>query len=255
LTGGIDLLVDDEPTAIEAVRRLLSYHQDGPAGEPSSGAAAIRDTVPNEGSYDMHRVIDALADAGSVFELRPRFATPVITAFARMGGRAVGVLASQPDSYNGGAIDQRAADKIAHFVELCDAYEFPIIALVDTPGFVLRPRPDEEVEQPGMTRHHVRPLLAHHHRTVPLISVQIRRGYGLGAAAMTGIGNGRSVPALRLAWPTVELTSADGFTVREGTAFDDVVDPAETRDRIIATLRLLPRPPSREQKKRPVDTW
>jgi acetyl-CoA carboxylase carboxyltransferase component len=155
-----------------------------------------------------------------------------------------------------GAIDQGAADKIARFVELCDVYEFPLVALVDTPGFVISQADDDgEVVQPGMTRHHVRPFLAHHHRTVPLFSVQVGRGNGLAPFALTGMGNARSIPALRLAWPSVDLVSRDGFVVTGATDFDDIVTPDETRDRLIGVLRLLTRPAPGGKKKHPVDTW
>ncbi len=256
--GGIELLVDDEPAAIAAVRKYLSYYQDRPSGAAAPAANSIRSIVPNSGPYDMHQVIQALADVDSVFELRPNWATAVITAFGRMGGRSVGFLANQPLSPNGGAINSDAANKIARFVQLCDAYEFPIVSLIDTPGFTvklpgvaLKPQDEQRAERPGVTRHHARPLRALHHRTVPLYSVQVRRAYGLGAAAMAGVGNARSVPALRLAWPTVELGVNDKYT----QGFDDIVDPAETRERIIAVMRLTKRSLERATKKRPRDPW
>lgn len=204
----------------------------------------------------MQEVIQALVDADSVLELRPNWATAVITAFGRMGGRSVGLLANQPLAPDGGAIDSDAANKIARFVQLCDAYELPIISLIDTPGFIIKPRDGQQKDyqraaRPGVTRHHARPVRALHHRTVPLYSVQIRRAYGLGAAAMAGVGNAHSVPALRLAWPTVELGVNDKYT----QAFDDIVDPAETRERIMGVLRLTVRSLERAAKKRPRDAW
>lgn len=249
--GGIELLVKDEPAAIAAVRRYLSYYHDRPAGEPSPSVGAISSIVPDSGPYDMREVVRALADADSVFELRPNWATALLTAFARLNGRSVGILANQPASPGGGAIDTDAANKIARFVQLCDAYEFPIISLVDTAGPVLKPQDGKQPQQPGVTRHHIRPVRALHHRTVPLFLVQVRRSGGLGLAAMAGAGNAHSVPALRLAWPTVELRADDRFT----QGFDDVVDPAETRERIIAVLRLTKRPLGRTGKKRPRDSW
>ena len=249
--GGIERLVDDEPSAIAAVRRYLSYYRDRPSGDPSPTASTIRSIVPDSGPYDMHRVVHALADADSVFELRPNWAPSLITAFGRLGGRSVGILANQPLSPNGGAIDADAANKIARFVHLCDAYEFPILSLIDNPGFTLKRRDEQRAEQPGITRHHARPIRALHHRTVPLYLVQVRRAYGLGAAALAGLGNAHSVPALRLAWPTVELGVNDRYT----QGFDDVVDPAETRDRIIGVMRLTKRSLERASKKRPRDSW
>ena len=256
-TGGIDLLVDDEPAAIEAVRGLLAYLHDDPESRPSASAMALDSLEVKDGRYDMQLVLDAIMDEGSVFELRRHWSQSIITALARLGGKTVGVVASQPSSPLKGAIDQGAADKIARFVELCDVYEFPLVALVDTPGFVVS-RVEKEAEsiQPGMTRHHVRPFLAHHHRTVPLFSVQIGQGNGLAPFALTGVGNGRSIPALRLAWPSVDLVSRDGFAVTGATDFDDIVTPNETRDRIIGILRLVTRrTDERGKKKHPVDTW
>ncbi len=254
-TGGIDVLVDDEPAAIEVVRRILGYLHDDADGIPPPSAPILDTLDVKDGRYDMRPVLDAIMDAGSVFELRRNWSPSIITALARLGGKTVGIIASQPSSPLNGAIDQGAADKIARFVELCDVYEFPLVALVDTPGFVLRRVDQEGLVQPGMTRHHVRPFLAHHHRTVPLFSVQVRRGTGLAPFALTGVGNGRSIPALRLAWPTVELVSSDGFVVPGATNFDDIITPGETRGRIIGILRLVTRPTPSGQKKHPVDTW
>lgn len=248
-TGGIDLLVDDEPAAIAAAKRFLSFYHDQPEGNPPPAAAALADTVPDEGPYNMHDVINGLVDGQSFFELRPNFAPSVITAFGRLDGRSVGILASQPASPNEGAIDPDAADKIARFVQLCDGYGLPILSLIDTPGFTLRT--EDRVEQAGMTRHHARPLRALHHRSVPLFSVQVRRAYGLGGAAMSGIGSAHSLPALRLAWPTAELGTRDRYS----QGFDDVVAPAETRERILAMLRLLPRALPSAAKSRPRDSW
>jgi acetyl-CoA carboxylase carboxyltransferase component len=254
--GGIDVLVDDEPAAIDAVRRLLSYLHDESHGTESPSAATLEAIDVKDGRYDMRLVLDAIVDAGSLFELRKNWSQSIVTALARLGGKTAGIIASQPSSPLNGAIDQGAADKIARFVELCDAYEFPLVSFVDTPGFVVtRVDPDGPSHQPGMTRHHVRPFFAHHHRTVPLFSVQVRRGNGLAPFALTGIGNGRSVPALRLAWPSVDLVSRDGFVVPGATNFDDVVTPGETRERIIGILRLVTRAPGRQTKKHPVDTW
>lgn len=250
-TGGIDLLVDDEQVAIRAVRTYLSFNHDRPAGAPSAAAAAIRSLVPDDGPYDMHGVIDALVDDGSFFALRPNFARSLITGFARLDGRAVGMLANQPASPNGGAIDQNAANKIARFVQLCDSYAMPIISLIDTPGFTLRQPAARPDERRGITRHHARPIRALHHRSVPLFSVQIRRADGLGGAAMAGIGRAHALPLLRLAWPTVELGVSDPYSL----GYDDVIDPAETRDRILRALRLTRRPPLAERKQRVRDSW
>jgi acetyl-CoA carboxylase carboxyltransferase component len=256
-TGGIDLLVDDEPTAIAAARRYLSFQRDVPSGTASVTAATIADLVPDEGPYDIGPVIDALVDDGSFFELRPAFGRSVCTGFARLGGRSVGVLASRP-AVDGGRIDEAAAVKVARFVELCDVYEFPIVSLLDSDGCCTT-WPDGDggvVSEPGVNRWHTRPVITHQHRSVPLFGVTIRRARGMAAHVLAGPANARSVPVLMVGWPTVELGHADGFSAtRNGNAFDDVIDPAETRQRIIRLLAHLPRPQGRTDKKHPVDTW
>jgi acetyl-CoA carboxylase carboxyltransferase component len=276
LTGGIDLLVGDEIDAIAAAKAYLSFWRDHDGGEPAAGWRDIAALVPEDGPYDVWPVIDALVDAGSTLELRPAFARAVVTAFARMGGRSVGVLASQPQ-VDGGAIDDDAATKVARFVELCDAYDFPIVSLIDTPGCVgRRPRGDgrdgterahrtdgtdgEGGRRPaleaGFTRWHGRAVMAHHHRTVPLFSVRLRHGAGAGPLVMAGTANGRTVPTLALAWPTAVLGRPDGFSVfHDRHALDDVVLPVETRERIVRMLAHRPRPTDRREKKHPVDTW
>ena len=254
--GGIDLLVTDETEAISAARQYLAYYEDRPSGTASSSAADINSLVPSNGPYDMHPVIEALADADSVFELRPNFASSLITVLARMDGRSVGILANQP-LVNDGAIDEHSATKIGRFVELCDAYEFPIISLIDTPGCVATWGEGEDVTiEAGITRWHTRPFVAHQHRTVPMFSVRVRRGHGLGPAVMAGSLNARSTPVLCLAWPAAEIGRPDGYAaVHNHNAFDDVVAPAETRDRIVHVLRHIKRSLDRPEKKHPIDTW
>lgn len=248
--GGIDLLLDDEPAAIHAVRRYLSYAHDLPSGDAPTTACELRALVPDGGPYEMRRVIEALVDAGSFFELRPAFAVALITGFARLDGRAVGVIANQPLSPDGGAIDQAAANKLARFVQLCDVYALPLLSLIDTPGFVVG-LDGAQGAAGGVTRHHARPLRAQHHRSVPLFLIQIGKARGLAAAAMAGSGRTRSLPMLRLGWPTAELNGRDPFW----PGLDDVIDPAETRDRLVRALRLVRRPPPAERPRRVRDVW
>ena len=256
-TGGIDLLVADEPAAIAAAKRYLSYYDndkpDGAAPDVDLDALA-----PDAGQpYDMREIVGAISDTDSVFELRPRFAPALLTCLARIGGRSVGVLANQP-LVDDGAIDHDAASKITRFVELCNTYEYPMLALIDTPGCVANwdlKGQDPSVE-PGLTRWHARPLIAHQQRTVPLVSVQVRRGRGLGGALMTGASSTRGVPALRLAWPGVEIGRRDGYSaVVDHNAFDDVIAPSETRERVSRLLAMLGRPTPRERKKHFIDSW
>ena len=288
-TGGIDLLIDDDAEGAALARRYLSYFlvpEVESRESPTHGT--IRSIVPDNrrGVYEMRKVVRALADDESVFELRPKFATSVITALARLGGRPVAVIANQPFSNIAGALDADACDKLARFIRLADAYDLPIVSLMDNPGFMLGPK----AEQAGIARHHVRPLLAQVHRTVPLFLIHIRKAYGLGPMAMGGLSGPTD---LRLAWPTVEAggmslegaaaliqrkqerAPESGATDRErrdalasemrerslaanaarSYNFDEVIDPAETRDRMIRMLRLIPRPAPRDRKKHYIDTW
>ncbi|MDH4143905.1 MAG: hypothetical protein OEY23_01900 [Acidimicrobiia bacterium] len=268
-TGGIDLLVGDELEAIAAARRYLSYLDTvapartpagggGAAGQPPGAArpgsvADPADLVPDDGAFDVRPVLDTLVDAGSLFELRPAFARSLITAFARIDGHPVGLIANQP-TVDDGALDENAATKVARFVELCDSYELAVVAVVDTPGCVASF--DGGEPETAVTRWHLRAITAHHHRSVPLCSVQLRRGRGLGHAVMAGMPNGRTIPALTLAWPGVEIGRADGFSVvHNHNSFDDVIAPAQTRERIARMLGYLGRRPTLTTKKRPVDTW
>ena len=287
--GGVDLMVGTEAEAIEAAGRYLRYFLgDLDQYEESPQAARIRSIVPSNRrrAYDMRKVLRAVMDHDSVMELRPVWAPQAITALARLGGRAVGVIANQPLSAIAGAIDSDASDKLARFIQLCDAYDLPMVSFIDNPGYMVG-RP---AEASGIARHHARPIIAHHHRTVPLYTIQLRKAYGLGPAAM---GNSYAQRDLRLAWPTAEsgamgLEGAallvrrdeiaetddpaearrirDEFAEnlrRQGSAlnagrryeFDDVIAPEETRERLIALLRLTPKPPPRTKKKHPIDAW
>lgn len=287
--GDVDLLVEGESEAIDAVRSVLScWH-----GTPGDGAEAaehkkIASIVPDNRRrpYDMRKVVRAFADEASTLELGATHARGMLTFLARLGGTPVGIFANQPFSPRAGAIDAEAADKAARFVELCDAYELPLISFVDNPGYMVGP--DAEAE--GIARHHARPLSTIHHRTVPLYTVQLRKAYGLGPFAMSGYGSSRGMPTLRLSWPSVEsggmslegaaylvkrkeiraaATAEEARSIRDAYAddmrdvasgvragrtysFDDVVTPEETRDRILSMLRRWTRTlPA--AKKHPID--
>ena len=257
LSGGIDLLVEDERAAIAAAKLYLSYYDnDLGGGEPPD--VDLDALAPDaDAAYDMCEIVRAISDVDTVFELRPRFAPALLTCLARIRGRAVGVLANQP-LVDDGAIDHNAATKLARFVELCNTYEYPMLALIDTPGCVSnwRRKGGPVTVEPGLTRWHTRALIAHQQRTVPLVSVQIRRGRGLSAALMTGVSTTRGVPALRLGWPGVEIGRRDGFSaVVDHNAFDDVIRPRETRERVARVLALFGEPTPKSRKKHPIDTW
>ncbi len=238
-------------------------------------------------AYDVRALIDVLADTGSVLELRRGFGAGMVTALARIEGRPVGVLANDP-THLGGAIDADGADKAARFLQLCDAHDLPVVSLCDTPGFMVGP----EAERTGQVRHVSRMFVIGASLTVPFCTIVLRKGYGLGAQAMAG-GSFRS-PLFIVAWPSgelggmglegavrlgfrreleavedpaerealfasmVDLAYEHGKALNVATAYeiDDVIDPAESRRRIVEALRACPPPPARTGKKRScIDTW
>jgi acetyl-CoA carboxylase carboxyltransferase component len=237
--------------------------------------------------YDIRTVIDALADHGSVLELRSQFGVGMITALVRIEGRAVGVVANNP-AHLGGAIDADAADKAARFLQLCDAFDLPVLFLCDTPGFMVGP----DAERTALVRHVSRMFVTGANLTVPFFTIIVRKGYGLGAQAMAG--GTFKAPVFTVAWPTGEvggmglegavrlgyrreLDAIDDDDERQATfeamvasayehgkalnsashfEFDDVIDPADSRRWITAALDATPAPVHRDGKKRPnVDTW
>jgi acetyl-CoA carboxylase carboxyltransferase component len=256
LTGGIDLLVDDEPQAIEAARRYLSYQRPLTAGTASPTAGDLVSLVPESGSYDMYQVIEAIVDQDSFFELRPQFARSMITGFARVEGLTIGVLANQP-AHCDGAIDENAATKAGRFIEQCDAYQFPVLSLIDTPGAVTTWTTDgDTVTEPGISRWHTRPIVAHQHRTVPLFAVQTRISHGIATHIMAGPPTAPTPSVFTLAWPTTEIGHIDGYSAtRNVNAFDDVINPGQTRQHLARMLGLLPTPKQSPVKKHPIDTW
>ena len=236
---------------------------------------------------DIRQVIATLADTGSVLELRAGWAPGMVTAFVRVEGRPLGVVANNP-RHLGGAIDADGADKAARFMQLCDAHDIPLLFLCDTPGFMVGP----EAERTAQVRHFARMFVTEASMDIPYFTIVLRKGYGLGAQAMAG-GGFRS-PLFCISWPTgefggmglegaielgyrKELDAIDDPAARQArydtlvanlyekgkalstaTYFeiDDVIDPAESRARIVATLRACPPPRPRAGKKRPcVDTW
>lgn len=281
--GVIDFLAEDEADSVSAARRLLALGSAEPTGAALN--EALRAVVPADRqlAYDMRKAIAGLVDKGSFLELRRDFGIGMIAGFARIEGRAVGVLANNP-LHLGGAIDAAAADKGARHLQLCDRWAIPVLTLCDTPGFMVGP----DVEQTGQVAHVSRLFLAGAHFSQPLVTVILRKAYGLGAMAMAGGGFDR--PAFCCAWPTgevgamglegaVKLGARDHLAAIEDPAereaeyqrlvdelyargkalnaaslleFDAVIDPAETRMHIEKTLRaagpLTPAP-------RYVDAW
>ncbi|HEV6964965.1 carboxyl transferase domain-containing protein [Roseateles sp.] len=198
--GVIDVLVDDEAAAVAAARHYLSFFQ-GPVGHwTAPDARRLREVVPENRmrAYDSRAALTALFDEGSVLPLRTGFGLAVHTALARLEGRPVGVLASNP-GHLGGAIDADAADKAARFMQLCNAHGLPLVSLVDTPGFMVGP----ETEARGQVRHASRLFVTAAALRVPFFAVVLRKAYGLGAMALAAGGLHR--PVFSIAWPTGEF--------------------------------------------------
>jgi acetyl-CoA carboxylase carboxyltransferase component len=287
--GVVDLVADDDADAVRLARSYLSYFQGSTGGWTCADQRLLRSGIPEERLrvYDVRRLIDVLADDGSVLELRSGFAPGMVTALARVEGRPIGVVANNP-VHLGGAIDSDGADKAARFLQLCDAHDVPILFLCDTPGFMVGP----DAEQTAQVRHFGRLFVIGASLTVPYFTIVLRKGYGLGSQAMAG-GSFRS-PIFTVAWPSgelggmglegavrlgfrreleavedpeqreaqfqsmVERAYRHGRAINVATAFeiDDVIDPADSRRRIVEALRSAPSPPERVGKKRAcVDTW
>ena len=287
--GVVDLPVADEAEAVAVAKQYLSYFQGpvGPGAEPDQ--TVLRTVIPENRKriYDVRQVIEGLADEGSVLELRRAYGTGIITALVRLEGVPVGIIANDP-AVLGGAIDAPAADKAARFLQLCDGHDLPVLSLCDTPGFLVGP----EAEEVAQVRRFSRLFVSATSMTVPFVTVVLRKGYGLGAQAMAG-GSFRA-PIATLSWPTGEFGGMGlegavrlGFrkeleaiadpverqaafdtmveaAYRRGEALnmaahleiDDVIDPAETRARVLHAFRSAPAPAPRTGRKRPgIDPW
>jgi acetyl-CoA carboxylase carboxyltransferase component len=198
--GVIDILVDNEAQAVAAARHYLSCFQGAQTEWHAPPAEALRHVVPENRLrvYDTRAAMQGIADEGSLLPLRTGFGVGIHTALARIAGRPVGLLANNP-LHLGGAIDADAADKAARFMQLCNAHGLPMVSLVDTPGFMVGP----DIEALAQVRHVSRMFVAAGHLRVPLLSVVLRKGYGLGAMAMTGGGFHETLATV--AWPTGEF--------------------------------------------------
>jgi len=235
----------------------------------------------------MREVIEGIADIDSILEIRKDWAPGIITSFIRIEGRPVGVIANNPGHLSG-AIDSPGADKGSRFMQLCDSFDIPILSLIDCPGIMVGP----ESEKTALVRHASRMFVVGANIETPLMSVVIRKAYGLGAQAMAG-GSFNS-PLFTVTWPTGEFGGmglegavklgyrkeleaikdpkkrveayekmvADSYqrgrAVNMASHFelDDVIDPADTRNWIMGGLKSLPPVKHREGKKRPnIDTW
>jgi acetyl/propionyl-CoA carboxylase alpha subunit/acetyl-CoA carboxylase carboxyltransferase component len=287
--GVVDIAVADEAEAVAVAKRYLSYFQGRLSAWESADQRLMRRIVPENRLrvYNVRTVIETLADTGSVLELRPQFGIGMVTSLVRVEGRPMGVIANNP-MHLGGAIDSDAADKAARFMQLCDAFDLPILYLCDTPGIMVGP----EVEKTALVRHSSRMFVIGANLTVPFFTIVLRKAYGLGAIAMAG--GSYKVPYFTVAWPTGEfggmglegsvklgyrdelaaiedpaerlrvyeemvarayergkaLNNASGFGV------DDAIDPADSRRWVAGLLRSIRPPPPRAGKKRPaIDAW
>src|SRR3984893_7060244 len=191
VSGCGDNLVTDDEAAIDAARRYLSYlprnwREQPPSAEvraPVANAKPIAAVVPEQErrAYDMHKVLDALVDEGSFFEVKPLFARELITGFGRLGGETVGIVANNP-AHLGGVLFVDSADKAARFIWNCDAFNVPLVFLADVPGFMI----GSAVERQGIIRHGAKMITAVAEATVPKVSVIVRKAYGAGLYAMCG---------------------------------------------------------------------
>lgn len=286
--GVVDVVVDDEAQAVGATKRLLGYFRGPGAPGAAHDQTALRTMVPERErrAYRVEPIIETLADEGSVTFLRERFAPELVTALGRIEGRPFGVIANNT-MHMAGAITSDGADKAARFLQLCDAFGLPVLSLVDTPGMMVGP----QAEATALVRHTSRLLVAGAALRVPFAAVILRRGYGLGAQAMTA--GSLHEPLLTVAWPSAHLgpMGLEGAVrlglrkeleaiadeeererrVREVTAaaqenarainaamlfeLDDVIDPAETRGLLAATFAAAEGMPAAAGRPRPVDTW
>jgi acetyl-CoA carboxylase carboxyltransferase component len=290
--GVVDLRVADDRAAVAAAKRYLSYFGDPVPAEDVRvpDQRRLRELVPERRRqiYDVRTVLDGLFDEDSVLELRRGFGAGIVTALARVDGRALGVIANHPP-HLGGAIDADGADKAARFMQLCDAFELPALFLCDTPGFMVGPA----AERTATVRHFARMFVTGANLTVPTGTIVLRKGYGLGAQAMAA--GGFKAPLFTIAWPTSEFggmglegavrlgmkreleaiaddeerermfkaTVAAAYEHGQGVnmaaygEIDDVIDPADSR-RWIATLFDADSGQWRRRKgkKRPnIDAW
>ncbi len=275
-SGVGDLEVADDPECIEAIKTYLSYfpsncEQKPPIRETSDPddrmSEALLDIVPESSRqpYDMYDVIREIVDDGEYFDIKPKFAKTLITCFARFGGMPCGIVANQPKQL-AGILENDSADKAARFINLCDAFNIPLLFLQDVPGFMV----GSKVEQAGIIRHGAKMLYAVSRATVPKITVVVRKAYGAGYYVMCGKAY---EPDLIVAWPSAEISvmgpegavniigrsaieasddpeatraqmldavkqQIDPYLAARNDLVDDIIDPRETRPTIVNGLRM-----------------
>jgi len=287
--GVVDIAVADEAEAVVKAKQYLSYFQGELSNWQAHDQRQLRSVVPENRLrfYNIRDVIETMADVGSVLELREQWGHGIVTAFARIEGKPIGIVANNPGHLSG-AIDADGADKGTRFMQLCDAFDIPVLFLCDCPGIMVGP----EIERTAVVRHAGRMFVTGANITVPFFTIVIRKAYGLGAQAMAG--GSFKAPLFVVSWPTgefggmglegavklgyrKELEAIEDPQERKDTyesmvagmyergkavnvashfEIDDVIDPAESRQWIASGLRSVPLTPKRDGKKRPnVDTW
>jgi acetyl-CoA carboxylase carboxyltransferase component len=276
ISGVGDLEVKDDHECIEVVKRYLSYFPANCEERPPVRETAdpddrmsekLLDIVPESARhpYDMYEVIREIVDDGEILDVKPKFAKTIITCLARFGGQPVGIVANQPKQL-GGILENDSADKAARFINLCDAFNVPLVFLQDVPGFMV----GSKVEHAGIIRHGAKMLYAVSRATVPKITIVVRKAYGAGYYVMCGKAY---EPDLIVAWPTAEISvmgpegavniigrsaieasddpdktraqmleqikgAIDPYIAARNDVIDDVIDPRETRPTIIRGLRM-----------------
>lgn len=286
--GVIDVRVKGEIEAVEVAKKYLGYFQGKLSTWTMDHQRKLRDAVPERRrrAYRVQPIIEILADTGSVLELRREFGVGIVTALLRLEGRPLGLIANNP-YHLGGAIDADAADKAARFMQLCDAFDLPIVSLCDTPGFMVGPK----AEETALVRHVSRMFVTAASLTVPFFTVVLRKGYGLGAQAMAG--GHFHAPFFTIAWPGGEFggmgiegavrlgmrkqleavqdpkereqmfEAAVAHAYERGRAInmasvleiDGVIDPADTRSWLLRGLKSVPKTRAGDRKRRFIDTW
>ena len=287
--GVVDIRVRDEAEACRVVRKYIGYFQGPIADWSAPDQRRLRHVVPENRLrvYDVREAITAMADEDSVLELRREFGVGIVTALVRIEGRPFGLIANNP-GHLGGAIDGPAADKASRFMQLCDAFDLPILSLCDTPGFMVGP----EAEKTALVRHVCRMFVTARSISVPLFAVVLRKCYGLGAQAM--LGGGAADNFYTVSWPTGEFgpmglegavtlgfrreldavedpvekkalydklladyyEQGKAISTASTTEIDAVIDPVETRAWIMSGIRSVKLREPLSGRKRPfVDAW
>jgi len=280
VTGVADFRVKDEKACMEGIRKLLSYlpqnweqppEREENDDDPERPTEALASIVPAQSTrgYDMHKVIKEIVDKGDFFEVKPEFAKEIIVGFARLDGQSVGIVANQP-MVKAGCMTVDSSDKQARFIRFCDAFNIPIILLVDTPGYL----PGKAQEHAGIIRHGAKVLFALSEAVVPKIAILMRKVYG-GAALGMGVFPGFGTDLI-FAWPTAEVgamgaaqavdlfyvedikkaSDPEGFRAQKVKEYaelyadplalasqvswvQDIIEPADTRRCLIRSLKLI----------------